>query len=232
MPSKGNNNKNQKRFKKSKDSKQDKRLTKLESFVYKTIENKQVNYSITATSMSSAGYATRNFVQLEKGPEDGAQYGDPARIGNTITLMTQSFGFNFQGSPTDTYNQIRVLLVESINGNQDIGLDDVLYYPNYSVFGDNVFSSPYTTKTSTNKRYKVHMDKCFTISGMATKGGVPPTKTFRHNIRYKHGKLLEYDGPGKSLPTNHKINLLVITDSVSATHPSMSYNVRSTYKDA
>lgn len=220
------------RRKTGKDKRQDQRIRDLELFVKKTIENKQVNYSITATSMNSSGYATRNFVQLEKGPEDGANYGDPARIGNTITLMTQSFGFNFQGSATDTYNQIRVLLVESINGNQDIGLDDVLYYSNYGVFGDNVFSSPYTTKTDTNKRYKVHMDKCFTISGLGTKGGVPPTKTFRHNIRWPKGKLLEYSGPSKSLPTNHKINLLVITDSVSAQHPTMSYNVRSTYKDA
>lgn len=233
MPLKKRVNKKRSIAKRSKDRRQDKRISDLEKFVKKTIENKQVNYSITATSMNSSGYATRNFIQLEKGAEDGANYGDPARIGNTITLMNQRFGFNFQGSSTDVYNQIRVLLVESTEGAQDIGLDDVLYYSNYSVFGDNVFSSPYTTKTDTNKRYKVHMDKVFTLSGMATKGGVPPAKAFSFNIKYgKSGKMVEYSGPGKVLPTNHKINLLVITDSVSATHPTMSYNVRSTYKDA
>ncbi len=215
------------------DAKQNKRIRDLEKFVMKTIENKQVNYSITATSMSSSGYATRNFIQLATGAEDGASYGDAARVGNTISLMNQRWGFNFQGSSTDTYNQIRVLLVESVGGSHDIGIDDVLYYSNYSVFGDNVFSSPYTTKTDTNKRYKVHMDKVFTISGLATKGGVPPAKVIKHNIKFgKHGKLLEYSGPGATLPTNHKMNLIVITDSVSASHPTMSYNVRSTYKDA
>lgn len=219
--------------KQRKDRKQDKRIKDLEKFVFKTIENKQVNYSITATSMSSSGYATSNFIQLETGAEDGANYGDAARIGNTITLMNQRWGFNFQGSSTDTYNQIRVLLVESKSGAQNITLDDVLHYSNYSVFGDLVFSSPYTTKSDTNKRYKVHMDKCFCLSGLPTKGGVPPVKVIKHNIKFgKHGKLLEYSGPGATLPTNHKMNLLVITDSVSASHPTMSYNVRSTYKDA
>lgn len=216
-----------------KDKQQDARIKKLESFIHKTIENKQVNYSITNTSMNSAGYETRNFIQLATGAEDGASYGDAARIGNTITLLNQRWGFNFQGSSTDTWNQIRVLLVESLDGSQDIGLDDVLYYSNYSVFGDNVFSSPYTTKTDTNKRYKVRMDKCFTLSGLATKGGVPPAKVIKVNIKFgKNGKMLEYSGPGATLPTNHKMNLLVITDSVSSTHPTMSYNVRSTYKDA
>lgn len=231
MPPKGNN-KNQKRFKKSKDKKQDKRIKDLEQFVYKTIENKQVNYSITAQSMPSSGFATSNFIQLSIGASDGASYGDPARIGNTITLMNQRWGFNFQGSSTDTYNQVRVLLVESQSGAQNIALSDVLYYGNYATFGDLVFSSPYTTKTDTNKRYKVHMDKTFCISGLPTKGGVPPVKVIKHNIKWKGGKLLEYSGVGASLPTNHKMNLLVITDSVSATHPSMSYSVRSTYKDA
>lgn len=217
----------------SKDKKQDKRIRDLEKFVLKTIENKQVNYSITATSMPSSGYATSNFMQLAAGAEDGSNYGDPARIGNTITLLNQKWSFNFVGSATDTFNQIRVLLVESKSGAQNLALDDVLQYSNYSVFGDNVFSSPYTTKSDTNKRYKIHMDKCFCISGMPTKGGVPPVNVIRKDISWgKHGKLVEYSGPGAVLPTNHKMNLLVISDSVSATHPTMSYSVRSTYKDA
>lgn len=209
-----------------------KRLKNLENFVYKTIENKQVNYSITSTSISSSGFETKNFMQTATGARDGDNFGDEARIGNTITLLNQKWGFNFIGSSTDTFNQIRVLLVESVGGAQDIGLDDVLRYSNYSVFGDNVFSSPYTTKSATNKRYKVHMDKCFVLSGLVTKGGCPPCKVIRHNIKWKGGKLVEYSGNGNTVPTNHKMNLLVITDSVSATHPTMSYNVRSTYKDA
>lgn len=208
-------------------------VRQLKKLVNKTIENKQVNYSITSTSISSGGYATRNFLQLAVGAEDGNNYGDSARIGNSITLMSQQFGFNIIGSSTDTFNQVRLLLVESTEGSQDIGINDVLRYGNYGTFGDNVFSSPYTTKSDTNKRYKVHMDKVFVVSGLATKGGCPPCKVIRHTIRYgKNGKVVSYPNAAASLPTNHKINLLMITDSVSATHPSMSYNVRSTFKDA
>ncbi len=218
---------------KAKANKALKEVKQLKKLVNKTIENKQVNYSITSTSISSSGYATRNFLQLATGAEDGNNYGDSARVGNSITLMNQHFGFNIVGSSTDTFNQIRVLLVESTEGSQDISINDVLRYGNYSTFGDNVFSSPYTTKSDTNKRYKVHMDKCFVLSGLATKGGCPPCKVIRHTIRYgKNGKVVSYAGSSASLPTNHKINLLIISDSVSATHPTMSYNVRSTYKDA
>lgn len=214
------------------DKSQDKRIRRIEKFVNKTIENKQLNYSITATSMNSSGYSTKNFMASATGAEDGANLGDSARIGNSVTLLRQDWGFNFQGSSTDTYNQIRMLLVESKDGAQELSLDDVLYYSNYSVHGDNVFSSPYTTKTQTNKRYKVHMDKCFTISGLATKGGVPPAKVIKHKIRWKGGKVVDYNGPSNGNPVNFKMNLLVITDSVSATHPTMSYNVRTIYKDA
>lgn len=209
------------------------RLKNVETFIKKTIENKQVNYSITATSMPSSGFETKNFTQVASGAEDGGNLGDAARIGDRITLMNQKWGFNFQGSATDTYNQIRVILVESLDGATILGLSDVLEYSSYSVFGDNVFSSPYKTKASSNKRYKVHMDKCFCISGMATKGGVPPVKVIKKNLKFgKTGRVLEYDGPGNGNPINHKMNLLVITDSVSSAHPTMSYNVRSTYRDA
>ena len=218
---------------KAKANKALKEVKQLKKLVNKTIENKQVNYSITATSISSSGYATRNFISLAAGAEDGNNYGDSARVGNSITLMSQQFGFNIVGSSTDTFNQVRILLVESTEGSQDISISDVLRYGNYSTFGDNVFSSPYTTKSDTNKRYKVHMDKCFVLSGLATKGGCPPCKVIKHTIRYgKNGKVVSYPSASASLPTNHKVNLLIITDSVSATHPTMSYNVRSTYKDA
>lgn len=219
--------------KSKKDRKQDQRISDLEEFVYKTIENKQVHYSINATNMSSTGYRTSNFIRLNVGAQDGSDFGDPARIGNTITLMNQKWGLNFQGSSTDTYNQIRVLIVESKAGNVELELSDVLQYSSYVTHGDNVFSSPYTTKNNTNRRYKVHMDKCFVLSGLATKGGAPPAKVIKHNIKFgRNGKTLEFDGPTSSNPSNFRMNLFVITDSVSATHPSMSYNVRSTYKDA
>ena len=216
----------------SKDKRQDNRIKKLENFILKTIENKQVNKHATATSVSSGGLEVNNFANLATGAEDGAQDGDPARVGNTITLLRQQVCMNFIGSSTDTFNQMRVLIVESMDGFQSLSATDILQYGSYSLYGDLVFASPYTTKSNTNKRYKIHYDKSFILSGLATKGGVPPAKVIKHTCRWKNGKLVEYSSTGNSYPVNHNLSLIVLSDSVSATHPSIAYSVRSTYKDA
>lgn len=226
MPRKGQ------KAKSGKDNKQDSRLKALESMVFKTMENKQVNYQATSQSINSNGYEDRRYLKLACGPKDGTLLSSEARIGDSITLLSQQFCMNFIGSSTDTYNQVRCILVESVDGSQDITMSDVLQYPEYSVYGDLVFCSPYTTKTATNKRYKIHMDKYFTLSAFGTKGGVPPTKNIKHKIRWKNGKVVSYDGPSAVNPNDHCMNLLVISDSVSATHVQMSYATRSTYKDA
>lgn len=215
-----------------KDKKQDNRIKKLESFIYKTIENKQVNFSDVARNITTGGYSTGGFLSLSVGAEDGSVLGDPARIGNTITLMSQTFNFNFISSATDTYNQLRVLLVESMDGNQPLSIGDILQYPSYTLHGNLVFTSPYTTKTNTNRRYKVHMDKSFVLSGLPTFGGAPPVKNIKHSIRWKNGKLCEYEGPGATSPTNHRVSLIVISDSSTLGHPQMNYSSRSSYKDA
>ena len=224
--------KNGKKNKKSKDSKQDSRIKKLESLVLKTIENKQVNYHATNQSLTSAGYETGSFLRTSVGAEDGNQLGDPARIGNSLTLMQQKVCMNFTASATDTYNQIRVILCESLDGNEPLTLTDVLEYGSYLLYGSLVFASPYTTKTNTNRRYKIHMDKSFVLSGLPTKGGAPPSKVIKHNIKYKNGKIIEYEGPGSVNPTNHRLTMLIISDSVSASHPILDYSTRSTYRDA
>lgn len=213
---------------KGKDAKQDSRIKKLESLVLKTIENKQVNIQDNGRAISSGGYSTSQFLQLATGAEDGSIAGDPARIGNTITLMAQRFWFNFK--VYDNYNQFRVLVVESLDGNESIALSDVLQYPSYATYGDLVFNSPYTTKTSTNKRYKIHMDKHMVLSN--TVGGNAPVRNLKLNIKWKNGKLVEYSGPGTVHPTNHRMNLLVISDSTAPNHPEMSWATRATYKDA
>lgn len=209
-----------------------KKVNQLSKFINKTIENKQVNYNALSQSISSNGYADRRYLKIATGAQDGTALSSTSRIGNSITLLSQQFCFNFMGSSTDTYNQVRLILVESMDGNQDIGLSDVLQYPEYSVYGDLVFASPYTTKSGTNKRYKIHLDKYFCLSALATKGGVPPAKNIKHRISWKGGKVVNFAGPDAENPTDHCMNLLVISDSVSATHVGMSYSTRSTYKDA
>lgn len=215
----------------SKDKKQDARIKTLEKFVYKTIENKQVNSNNTNLAVSSAGVRDGQFLSVSQGTSDGVASGDPARIGNTITLMNQRFNFTFNQNPTgiiDDWNRCRVMIVEALDGNQAILLGDVLQYSNYSIYGNLVFSSPLTTKTTTNRRYRVCMDKTFELN---YRGG-NATKVIKHVEKWKGGKLVEFDGDTSATPTNHQMSIFFISDSASVPHPAVSYAVRSTYKDA
>lgn len=202
-------------------------------FIQKTIENKQVNYYQLNQNITTTGFQVGNFLSTSTGAEDGVSLGSPARIGNSITLMNQRFNMNIVASSTDSFNQIRVLIVESLDGNQPLALSDVLEYGVYTLYGQLVFASPYTTKSNTNRRYKVHYDKSFVLSALPTKGGAPPSKVIKHNIKYgKTGKVIEYSGSGNLDPTNHRITLLMISDSVTSGHPQLNYSTRATYKDA
>lgn len=216
--------------KRSKDKKQDSRIRELEQFVYKTIENKQVNYSNSSLSISSSGVVDNAFLQVKVGPDDGAAQGDTARIGNSITLLRQQYRMCFEGlnATTEGWNQIRVLIAEPLDGNQPLVLGDLLQYTNYTTHGDLVFASPYTTKTATNRRYKIHMDKTFTLNQYKD-----IVKVIKYDVKWKGGKLVEFEGPGtEQIPTNHNMSILFMSDSTAAAHPKVSYSVRSTYKDA
>ena len=138
--------------KKSTDSKQNQRLKDLESMVYKTFENKQVNYQTTNANLTTTWYETNRFISLGGGVADGDDYGSLARIGNSITLMSQRCSFNIKKrTGADEFNQIQIILVESVEGTQTLSASDVLLYSDYSTHGDLLFASPYTTKTDTKK---------------------------------------------------------------------------------
>lgn len=226
-----------KRYRKkgSKDKKQDKRIKSLEKMVYKTIENKQLNERVTNSAIDSvAGFVATGFLQTGVGAQDGDQSGGnaAARIGNSITLMNQRVNYTLEASALDVYNRVRVLVVESMDGAQNLNLGDVLQYSDYAVYSNMVFISPYTTKTDTNRRYKIHHDKVYELNSNA-RGA---TAYHKENIKYKQGgspgKVVEFDGPLSSYPTNHNISILAISDSTVAPHPRISAAIRSTYKDA
>ncbi len=122
---------------------------------------------------------------------------------------------------------MRILIVEALDGNQPILIGDVLQYANYSTDGDLVFASPYTTKTDTNRRYKVCMDKTVELNYRA-KGA---SRVLKYIKKWNNGKVVEFDD-NNALPTNHQMSLLFISDSAAIPHPQASYSVRSTYKDA
>lgn len=218
-----------------KDKKQDQKIKALEKFVYKTIENKQINERVTNSFVTSGGSTFNGFLQTGVGASDGDQSGSAstARIGNTITLMNQRVNYTCtQAATTDSFNRMRVIIVTSVDGNVGLNLSDILLYSDYNLFNNLVFISPYTTKTDTNKRYKIHSDKVYELNSNA-KGA---TANHKENIKYREngspGKLLEFNGDISDLPVNHKLQIFCISDSMVSPHPSISVAVRSTYKDA
>ncbi len=222
-----------------KDNKQDKRIKSLENFVYKTIENKQVAYGYqdTGRTVSTSGDQRSQFLGVATGAEDGSALNDPARIGNSITLLKQQISLVFEqssdvGVTQDDYNRMRVIIAESTDGNNNLELSDILQYSNYGTYGGLVFASPYTTKTETNKRYKIHMDACFELNKNATTA----TKIIKKMIKFREngspGKVVMFEDGTAHYPTNHRLSIMCISDSAVAPHPRWYYNVRSTYKDA
>jgi len=198
------------------------------SFMRKTLENKQVSALRPSIFVTNAGYDAQNVgdtIQptMRQGTEDGSQtVGSSARVGNTVTLMRTAIDFNFDVAATsEAYNKFRCIVVLSTEGNQQITLADVLETPN------NPFVSLYTTKSNTNKRYKIIFDKIFECNR-----GHNGSKRFHIVKKYgKTGRTVDYSGSPET-PTNYNINILAVSDSTVAPHPTMEYALRHTYKDA
>lgn len=196
--------------------------------INKTFENKQVNALRPPIFVTSSGYNAQvvgDTIQptMRQGPEDGSQtVGSSARIGNTITLMRTAVQFNFDVAATsETYNKFRVVVVESIDGNQAISATDIFENPTSPMV------SQYTTKTNTNKRYKILFDRKFTVN--RNHDGAKWMKLIK---KYgKTGRTVDY-ADSVETPTNYNINILCFSDSTVAPHPTMAYTLRHTYKDA
>ena len=55
-----------------------------------------------------------------------------------------------QAASSESWNRMRVIIVESEDGNQTLNLSDILLYSDYGIYSNLVFVSPYTTKADTN----------------------------------------------------------------------------------
>lgn len=203
-------------------------VKEVKKMVNKTIENKQVTAVRPTIFITSGGYNAQTVgdtIQptMRQGVEDGEQtVGSSSRIGNSITLMRTQLKFMFDvASTSETYNKFRLIIVESTEGNQAIGLADVLQTPTQPM------TSQYTTKTNSNKRYKIWYDKVFEVNRNAH-----GSKAISIVKRYgKTGRVVDYSGSPET-PTNYNVNVLCISDSTVAPHPSMEYTLRHSYKDA
>ncbi len=213
-----------------------KEVKQLKKFVNKTIENKQINLEQASIPITDIGIYRRGFFGVTPGAQDGGGFNSDARIGNSITLMNQRFVFELarNGNSMNRIPQrVRILLVESKEGNQDLALEDVLHYWQVqagAALGTNVetYTTKYTTRTDVNKLYKIHMDRVCYLNQYER-----PLQKFKCNINYgKTGKVVEFND-NSATPTNHRLSLMIVSDAnQSADYPDFTYSVRSSYKDA
>ena len=210
-------------------------VKQLKKLVNKTLENKHCDFVTTNLSVSTSPLYGYSFLRLKQGTQDDSNVNSAdydARIGNSVTLMNERLNFLFSppvtGTITEAYNRIRCILVESLDGNQNLVLSDILKYSNYGVHGDMVFASPYTTKSNTNSRYKILMDRCFELNP----NGGNATKIIKHRIKHgKSGRVINFNDNAE-YPVDYNITLMIISDSASAAHPVCNYSYRATFKDA
>jgi len=203
----------------------------VDRLVNKTLENKQINSAIQDQDVPMGGYAASGFLGIVQGPADGSTIGSAARIGNSITLMKTRISANLevaQGATAEDYNKIRFIVVQSKEGTQSLALSDVLLYSDYVTDGDLVFTSPYTTKSATNKRYSIVCDKVFEVNKYSN-----ASRRFNILKRYgKSGRVVNFNGNSSSAPVDFKTTIMAISDSTVATHPTLTCSIRHTYKDA
>jgi hypothetical protein len=204
----------------------------LKKMVNKTIENKQQTYnSGTSIPVMDIGMFQRPTLNLTQGTADGDARPSAARVGNSVTLLRTQLKMQLRMSTSGLINtRVRLLVVESVNGNEALDLDDILQAGGGTLVGtdDNAYTSCYTTKTATNKRYKLHYDKVINLSHYGKQFFF---KTL--NLRYgRTGKVINYDGNNQT-PTDYNLQILAIGDQSSVgVAPHFSYSIRSTYKDA
>jgi hypothetical protein len=204
----------------------------LKKMVNKTIENKQQTYnSGSALYITDIPLAQRPTLNITQGTADGDNRPSAARIGNSITLMRTQLNLQVRQSTSGLTNTVfRILVVESINGKEDLTIDDVLQAGGGALVGtnQNAYTSCYTTKTDTNKRYKLHYDKVVNLS--TYKGGFFSKKL---TLRYgKSGRVVNYDG-NLPTPTDYSLQILAVSEQTSiGVAPILTYSMRSTYKDA
>lgn len=209
------------------------RVKALENMVSKTMENKVVDYTSgsTPTGISTAGLTYLAFARNLQTGDEGDQ-----RIGNKITLMSQTFRGVIRapsGVADEQQNQVRVLIVENLGytGLSDLALNDVLQDGTFAIGGEQVFISPYKTNASENKRYRVHYDKVITLN-KTDKGYFHFKKRISYGTKKNPGKVLTFAGPLESFPNNHRMCMFFISDSGLANHPDVAWNVRNIYKDS
>jgi hypothetical protein len=204
----------------------------VKKMVNKTIERSTVDWDSVGNGVGTAGWTTNNLFAVTQGNTDGGNYPANARSGNAVTLMKEKFYFQLRGPGTTGVNEsnniIRIIIAESTEGNQQLQLSDILKYSNQTTHGHLVFTSPYQTKTDTNKRYKVHYDKVVKLNYYSSSFYRSLTPVIKHG---KTGRVVNFNNNAPA-PTDYNLTVWVISDSAAAQHPVLDFAYRGVFRDA
>lgn len=225
-----------KRRAKTKNGRQDQRLKKLEQTVFQSLERKSktLQWGGGAWNISENGSVINNGTypafQLQRGNNS------EELLGNKVNLLNQTIRFCLSTPDPvgDTWNKVRLIVAEPVGETQSLAISDVLTFPPSATSpmvnsAELVMCSPYTVKTTSGKRYKVHYDRVFELN--ETNHSI----LGKIKIKYgKSGKIVNFPESisGLNVPTDHNLSMFMMSDSSVTPHPKLEVNIRSNYYDA
>lgn len=224
--------KHKKRRAKGRDNRQDQRLKELEKTVFQSLERKSktVWWGGGTWNVSEQGTVLNNASNVSFFLTKGD--GSDDLTGNKVNLLDQTIRFCLHGATggtEDFYNKVRLIICEPLDSTQSLAIADVLTYcptPTMVQPAELVMCSPYTVKTSSGKRYRIHYDRVFEM-GQTNHSYVGKIK-----IKFgQSGKVVNFSD-SSSTPTDHNLTAMFMSDSGIAPHPKLDINVRSNYFDA
>lgn len=215
------------------DGKQNQRLKALEKLVYTALERKVKDWQNGTWTLSTTPRILNNNQMGNMNIVQGT--GSSQRIGNDICLLNQTLRFTLTiPDGGDTFNQVRMIVVEPLDGKETLDLTDVLQYGDHTIYSSQqIMASPYRIKVDeANKGYKVHSDKVYELNVYGSRCVVGSIK-----IKYgKHGKKIQYPdntvADPNQYPVNHNLHVMLCSDSGTVLHPGLTINVRSRFYDA
>ena len=207
-----------------------KQVSRLKRTVYDHMQNNWIDTTFVPTGISSAGTIYPNFtsmLDILKGDADNTRFGDK------ICLKKLQMKGQFACSPTDVFNEVRIIIFTVPDPNSQalqVSVTDVL--ENADVY------SFYKKKSRIN--FNILLDKTFQLSNPRAQVGLPavnlngcPYKDFIHwetSINLK-GLKVHYR-PNATQGNNVLKNglfMLLISDSALPSNPTFGYQARLSY---
>lgn len=200
----------------------------------KTTERKKQYYYVPALLNNIWG-SNGNFI-LRTGQgieaEGNGTIAGRTRIGNSVNLRSSSIKFHIS-LPRNTDGNLssigmatvcRIMLVDNLTDNTSLLHSDILQTPSYPI------TSSYKNSIASGKRYKVLMDKTFTVNTDK------PDKVFSFKLKVpKTGRVVHYNGNLDTNPSDFNVSLLYYCSDIaplSTNQPLMRYYVKSVFEDA